>query len=83
MAEDRSSGPRVALQLAACIAALRAGQVGPCLGALVELHDWIQDRKADQADQLDRALSTEPPVPGIDYLQDEPFIWDDPCRRFE
>lgn len=77
MGEDRSSGPRVALQLAACIAALRAGQVGPCLGALVELHDWIQDRKADQADQLDRALSTEP------TLQDEPFIWDEPCRRFE
>lgn len=67
---DRAS---IVVQLAACIAGLRAGRVAPCIDALIALQQLIQQEKGEQQDRLDRALDDD----------DYPYIWDTPCRPFE
>jgi len=61
------------LKLAACIAGLRAGNVAPCLTALIDLHDFIQDQRGARERELEAAFEAG-------AGEEEPFIWDEPCR---
>jgi len=58
-------------KLAICIAALRAGQLTPCLGLLLDLQEYIGGERDAASAALYRALD------------ETAFIWDEPCRPFE